>query len=511
MGRSVTVGLGAAGAAGSIAAVLAAAASAAPAPAASGGSSTFTPDYYISPSGSDSNNGTSSSTPWKTFNKAFTTMAAGTSLGLMDGTYSVAAGTGYISYLGTNSNQAPSGNSISDQTVVRAINPGSAKVTGGLFVGRSDRKDSYITFQGITFLDGGELYNTSYVTVKDCGFMGAGFHIGTNDHENGNTRNLIEDVWITATGQRLVSSNYRSDENVWRRVLVRGDGCGTPECTGSGNPNVGLTCYDSRDCSFQNVMVIDRLLLTGDEGYASFATAQHTSGSHLLGRNEWLGCMVINGPDQGFYFEADNVIASDPTWTLENCVAWATEGDGANLGNTSSQRVVIRNLTVGHSGGDGLRVDPAVSAGSVTNILSLSAGRYGVNSAITPTYCNVYGSGDSAYNQTTCTTGAYTYNAETDGSLEYVPRIEASSNLDGIGASGADIGANIVNRYGADGTRYGDSGYHDLTSTALWPWPNQTRIRQELGPDLSITRGFCASGKTLTSYVWEYLGNASPY
>lgn len=59
--------------------------------------------YYISPSGNDSNDGTSPSTPWKTFAKAFPAGCAqtgdcplkpGDGLNLMDGTYSRAANTG---------------------------------------------------------------------------------------------------------------------------------------------------------------------------------------------------------------------------------------------------------------------------------------------------------------------------------------------------------------------------------------------------------------------------------
>jgi hypothetical protein len=123
----------------------------------------------------------------------------------------------------------------------------------------------------------------------------------------------------------------------------------------------------------------------------------------------------------------------------------------------------------------------------------------------------VFGAGTAAYNQTTCVTGATTADALSDGSLEYILRIEDSSPLDGTGSGGADKGANIIYRYGTDGTRFGDSGYNTLTGTLLWPWPNQARIKQEMCTDLSITRGFCSGALTLTGYIWNYLGNGSPY
>src|SRR6185503_7698188 len=87
---------------------------------------------YLSPSGSDANTGADASHPWKTFAKAFGAggIGAGGELILLDGTYSAAAGTGYISYLGTNSAQAPSGKgrSAALQTYVHALNPGNVTI-----------------------------------------------------------------------------------------------------------------------------------------------------------------------------------------------------------------------------------------------------------------------------------------------------------------------------------------------------------------------------------------------
>ena len=90
------------------------------------------------------------------------------------------------------------------------------------------------------------------------------------------------------------------------------------------------------------------------------------------------------------------------------------------------------------------------------------------------------------------------------------------SALKGQGFGGADIGANVLYRYGADGSRFGDAGYNTLSTTALWPWPNEARIKREMCA--GTTRGFCSSARrldgvnpiTLTSYVWEMLGTAMP-
>ncbi|MCR4346534.1 MAG: Ig-like domain-containing protein [Sulfuricaulis sp.] len=473
--------------------------------------------YYLSPTGSDTaNNGLSLASPWKSFAKAFGSMTAGDELILLDGNYSSSAGTGYINYQGSGSAQPPSGTSLSNVTYVHALNPGNVTVQGGLFIGRSTRKDSFIKIQGITFEGGGDLYNTSYVTIKDCGFHGS-FGIGTNDHDNGNDYNLIEDVWVWASGERIIAINYRSHHNVWRRVVVRGDGCGTSGCNGSGNPNVGFTVYNSMDVSVQNVIVVDRILAATDEPYGDFAVAQHAPGPNF-GRAEWLGTISLKAPDTGYYMEPDVGGTVDPTIRISNAVAWDADGEGFNIARSGSNNL-LENLTAYGRTGDSIRVAPELSGGTLRNVISTNSGRYGINSAYKPSYVDAYNARSSAYNNTTCSVGCYTSNPQADGatpSLKYITRVESGSFLKGKGNGGADIGANVLNRYGSNDSRFGESGYNTLTSTALWPWPNEDRIKREMC--VNTTRGFCSTGQrlgnvgpvTLTTYIWEYLGNPIP-
>lgn len=133
-------------------------------------------------------------------------MQGGDELILIDGVYSEAAGTGYINYLGINSAQIPSGTDPSHTTYVQAMHPGNVKILGGLFIGRSFRKDSYIVVDGITFDSGtsesaADLYNTHHVAIKNCGFhsesqsAGAVVNVGTNDNNITNDEVLLQDVW----------------------------------------------------------------------------------------------------------------------------------------------------------------------------------------------------------------------------------------------------------------------------------------------------------------------------
>lgn len=475
--------------------------------------------YYIAPAGSDWNNGRTPARPFRSFAQAFGKMRGGDVLILLDGEYSEAAGTGYISYLGYGSAQPPSGKP-GHPTVIRALNPGKVVIRGALFIGRTpDRggKQAHIRIQGVTFEGGGAIYNGDFITIKDVGFHGS-FGIGTNDHHEFSDNNLIEDVWIWASGERIIAINYRSHKNVWRRVVIRGDGCGTSSCTGSGNPNVGFTVYDSSDISVQNVIVLDRVLAPGDEGYADFAVAQHTADPrYYFGRNEWLGTLSLKAPDLGYYMEPDSGQTVDPTVRIVDAVAWDSAWGGINLARAGTNNH-LENVTVRALRGDAIRIAPVLTSGTLRNVLVAGAGRYGVNSAYTPTHVNVHGAAYRPYGQTTCAAACYARDPRAGDavvSLRYLTRIEPGSFLQGKGYRGAGIGANILYRYGRDGSRYGEPGYNALTRSPLWPWPNEDRLKREMCA--RTERGFCAPGKrldggpiTITSYVWEYLGHALP-
>lgn len=484
---------------------------------ASGESAPIRTTFYISPTGSDWNNGRSATEPFKSFAQAFDKMSAGDELVLLDGAYSEAVGTGYISYTditegigGSHSGQIPSGVDATRMTLVRAQNPGKVTIAGQLFIGRTFRKDNYIRVEGITFKGGGSLFNASYVTIKRCGFHGA-FGIGTNDHDQGNEHNLIEDVWIWATGERVIAINYRSRFNVWRRVLVRGDSCGSQHCRGSGNPNVGITVYDSSNVSMQNVLVVDRILARGDQPYADFAAAQHSPGAYFFGKNEWLGTLSLRSPDTGYYMEPDVGGTIDPTIRISHAIAWDAAELGVNLARAGTNNL-LENLTVRALGGDGVRVAPELTSGILRNVISVDAGRYGINSRYPSRYVNVYNPKVDAYQQTPCITGCYSTNPRADGeipSLNYLVRIEPGSGLKSRGHQGTDIGANLLYRYGVEGSRYGEMHFNTLTSAPLWPWPNEERIKSEMCEQTGVTRGFCRA-KSLTHYIWEYLGNPMP-
>jgi hypothetical protein len=501
--------------------------------------------FFISPNGSDSNHGTLINSPLKTFKQAFQTMGQGDELILLDGTYSVAGETGIlrsVTYNGAsiaNSGPIPSGKTLHWPTIIRALNPGEVIVqdfdNSPLFIGRSNRKVSYLTISGITFYGGGQLFNSSYVTIKDCGFKGS-FSVGTGDHPNGNSYNLIEDVWIWSNNRRIVAINYRSHNNVWRRVVVRSDGCDQPGCESfpKEDPSVGITVYDSHDVSMQNIIVVDRVL-RNDRAYGDFATAQHTSDSqYYLGRNEWLGSMSINSDDAALHFEADSVLASGNTiWKIENFATVGSSIGGINLGNVPynydavgkpiseiSHSTVI--LDTPGSNRSSYRVSPGQSNGLIKNSIGVNGTRTNFNS-ISGGVENSVGFESAAsegnFDSQFCTGSCIdlSSNPTQDGSLLYPTRVETNSSV-ATAISNQSIGANITKQIGSAGSRFGESGYNTKSTIALWPWPNEARIKKEMCLDSEITRGFCSTsnrlnsskGITLSSYIWESLGNQMP-
>ena len=433
--------------------------------------------YYLSPGGRDGADGLSPGKPMRSFERAFSRMQAGDELVLLDGVYSAAAGTGTMHWNnGSASAQIPAG-TATRATVVRAQNPGAVTIQGALFIGRSTRKDSYIRVQGITFEGGGSLYNTSFVTLKDDGFHGP-LDVGTNDHDQGNTDNLIEDVWVWTAGARIIAINYRAHRNVWRRVVVRGDGCGTSACSGSGNPNVGFTVYDSMDVSVQNMLIVDRVLSGSDSPYADFACAQHTPDARwYFGRNEWLGIMSLNAPDVGFYCEPDKGATLSPVLKLRDSVFWNSRGGGVNLARSGTGHVIER-LWI-RSGDDGFRFAPELvrSEARIDGLTISGRGRFALNTSVAATGASISGEWESATNQAGCSARCVT----------------------GTQTAGADPPGNRLVRYGVSGARFGAAGYDDPMPESLWPWPNEERIRRDMCR--ATKRGFCADGMTLTRYL----------
>ncbi len=489
--------------------------------------------FYISPTGNDTNNCTaaqSSSTPKKTFASFFSCGTAGDTYVLLDGTYTQAV-TGLINDnpgYGAYSAVPPSGTSTAVVTIVRAQNPGSVIHSGEHILGGATLHDDYITFNGITFYSPNAMAmyvrHGSYITYKLCGFVSYEEDYdsisGFGDSQAGwpSTHHmLLEDCWMWGKA-RAGTSNYASQYNVFRRVLIRIDGCSTGAACSS-QPNVGVTTYASSNISLQNVIVIDRLL--GSYDYGDFAQAAHgTIPGEIHRDNEWLGCISLHSADRAAYMDPE---ASTGTILIKDFVGWDTKGGmimhGGSAVWTVNNVTINSTSTTGDASATGITLTAMAAGTTLANSIVMgTGGNYGINSDFSTSYMDYLGTWALGAIAGSCSPGCRTTNPLSDGtpaSIKYPVRIETGSLLNTAGGSGTYVGAKIIKRYGVDGARHGETNYNTLSSTDLWPWPNEALIKTQmcnastLTPG-GVTRGFCGD-TSLTRYVMNYLGNGDPY
>jgi len=354
---------------------------------------------------------------------------------------------------------------------------------------------------------------------------------------------LVEDSWVWGYGARYGISFHNGTNNIARRNITRYDR--SPD----GNPKAGLTLYSEDNSLAENNVTVDfdgTGDSTGDVHAAFFTTASVTLPDPPFGLATvgWYGNVAVNtsGQTNGvFFFDSlssvlsytgvgtipltggtarpvitvvDNVIAKASGTTVAGL--WASnDNPGTTTGDTHD--IVFRHNTIYDINGGGrvVRIDAAPRWATVT---------FNDNLINNPTYPGIscfqdmHGSISATNNQNFNCTGSMPVgsvaNLNADPVLSFLLRREAGTagTASNSPASDAgDRGATIVKRY-VNGV---------LTGTDLWPLPNEDIAKLDMcaGPDSAPTintsghnlTGWCASGKSLTRYIWEQLGNPSPY
>jgi hypothetical protein len=363
--------------------------------------------------------------------------------------------------------------------------------------------------------------------------------LGISTNRNSNT--VIERNWVWGYGSRYPVGLYSGVNNVIRENVTRYDGAP------NGQPKAGVVLYDEDGSIAENNITVDFDNGTdtgGDVHAALFTTSSVTNGSYPygLGTVAWYGNIAINtstAGNGGFYLDSHASMASTPsggtpsTFTAkDNIVAGVStsttagmwmSADTAASTNGGQHAITLDHNTIYASNGNGLRLDAySYTSVALTNIIVdggpyTSAGCYNKQWSGTPTASNNlwWNCNNSLYTAMPSATNA-------DPAFVWLENITSGPAYT-TGSGGTNIGATVVNQY-QNGT---------LTGTALWPFPNDSLIVNDfcLGPDTAgagtceaagntsctiytrthNTTGLCASGKSLTKYVWEQLGNPSPY
>lgn len=500
----------------------------------------FSETYYISPTGNDSIGSGSTSKPWRTIKKAFSSMSGGDTLVCKDGIYSGDLNIwGTIVGIGTNA-YPPSGTSTA-WTVVKAEHDGEA-----IFDGEYTRQMAYLAqggnkywqFEGILWCkapDGGcpfGIFYSQYVKLLRCGSYDAGngnatqFNIG---RENGFV--LLENCYSYGNGRYGICV-YLSTACVLRQCVVRSDRDNAWNGS-SYEPIGGISVYSSNNVEVQNCIVIDAdqegAFIEGERAGSFNCPATDFSGANITFRK----CLALNNLYGGM---CSSALAGASSILFENCVVWntwstsaATPDDSGYLNLPYGYDTKYINCIFGMQPTNGYIIRSAANNATTVKNSIIYGSTYAYrafrdieNESYNSFYnvanvMNMDAAGtDHPVSGTDILTANPIWNALNNptGALKYITRVESGSNLSAKGDGGLDIGANVATLVGTPGTLWGEEGYNTVTGVSMWPFPHEALIRSKMraytGGGVSGARGFCADGQSLTKYIWEYLGNEMP-
>ncbi len=517
--------------------------------------------WWVATGGNDSNSGHTPTTAFATFHKALTTMAAGDALYIDDGTYSQDGGIGgyggtYSSWdtsgcltglsghppcLSTHSdvpNEGKSGVDSAHRTRVLGFRRHAVVVDG---TGRASGKKIALQIWKAAHLEVGNIVFQHAQSIGPCEIeqstdiylhhVGCAYPDPVNSSDNNrsaiylgdNDQVLVEDSWAWGWGARYGIVAHGSTNVTLRRNVIRYDGAY------DGQQRAGLNLYSVDGAIAENNVVVDFQADTTGDGtsypndhmpfyWTCSVPLSSPSVAAGQGSTTWLGNVAVNvkGPTVSNWFldshcsiggtftAKHNVVAVGSPAASPSFAVWFSHDDTTPMTST----IFEHNTIYGGSGSTGIRIDstPPWPTMSVKDNLV---------TAITGACLQNLGGGTRTldYNHVNGCTGGFTGDSHvvtTSPSLSYLLRIDSGGGK-GTASDGGDRGATVVKRY-VDGS---------LTGTDLWPFPNEDVIKTDFcgGTDGSggvetkghNTTGWCASGKTLTKYVWEQLGNSSPY
>ena len=444
----------------------------------------------------------------------FANMSSGDTLIIKDGTYTGAAN------MISNANKPPSG-SEGAYTVVRAENDGnvffdgqSARETFTVY-GNGTAAMQYVTFIGLvwknstsnTMISYGDNHHLKFIRCG-AGEGGAGAY-SFGAHGQNNTyfpRYILFEECYAWGASRYKFIAYQASYVIFRRCVARFDYVNT------GEPSGGFSIYNSNNILVQNSIAIDGNTRTlwgnSTTDNAAFYAPNNTSPSTNV---TVVGSIALNW-DMPFAGTRGDTVA---TVNFNNCVGWATTS-----GDSLSRGLLIA-YDQGTFGNFTTPSTPSFNGYGGTQSITTSI-FYGISTNVIDQFETV--SYNSFYNNPTYSGGSNPIKTVNPlaASLLYLPRIESSSPLATAGSGGKTVGATILKKIGASGTLWGETGYNTVTTENLWPFPHEDKIKANMSTynlhGVNGARGFCATGKqldginniTLTSYIWEYLGNKMP-
>jgi len=317
--------------------------------------------------------------------------------------------------------------------------------------------------------------------------------IGTNDRTPGALDVLVEDSWVYGPGGRYKILVFNAQRVVLRRVVARHD---AGWIRGDENPQGGIAIYNSRDVSLQNGIVLDSDLDYADWLGAITHVQNRIDGTLVSSGISIRGSIVLNIANVGVSYEGNGAIADA---RIVDTIVWKVARSALTL-NGGSHLVLADHLTVGE-----------VSSGDAINLFGGREAALSVRNSIVSAEANrafnrqrgfLEGNNNicfSRYRHIECASAGDTSLDPRRNGLSRLPHIDDDSTL-----GRAQVGANVTTRIGVSGALYGEPGFDELGREALWPWPQETRLKADLCED-GVKRGLCGTGSSLTKYIWGFL------
>ncbi len=385
-------------------------------------------------------------------------MTGGDVLIVKDGTYNENMGEWFWSGGVKLSSSGPPGGTQENHTIIMGERVGGVIVNGRLHaVGWPE----YVTVMQFTFLNGGEIDNTSQIFVSRSGFKG-GLSTARSSYI------YKEDIWAWGSN-RYTISNYAADHVVDNRVIARLDDLGEVPSLPVGAISHYLTNYSV----IANALLFD---VTG-----SFAQPYDLvySSRPDVGFNKLYGIIGFNaGSELGGIYPGDGGAGGHE---INNSVVWGTSRRGMKF-NSPGPNFVL-NSTIGQNAGNAIEGQDNITANN--NIFLNNGGIESLSQCDNNLFSSSGPAGSCSNSDTT-----------TIPEIRYLPRSPISGK-----------GATIEKRYQ---TTLNQNDEYDVTLTSedLWPWPYEDIIKRDMCAESSY--GWCATNKTLTEYVWEFLGYTIP-
>ncbi len=446
--------------------------------------------YYISPSNAaDTNSGTSSNEPWKTFEHAVSGIKPGDTLMLMDGIYYQTLD---ISISGE----------MDAPVSIQALNDGKAIIDGQgirqtlIIEGTSDNYRHDIILEGFVCTNSiksvYDVKHTRRLTMRRLSGSNA-VNLDGNYHVFDFDRCediLVEDCAAFGTG-RILFNYYASLRGTFRRCWGRW------KDNRHGSVKTALTCYGSGDCLIENcVMTMEPDVKLRVEGIK----VNRRDGNPYGSRNKIYGNIVygINSSGGTGFMTQGNELIDDNEWINNASIGNARGCHQRNDRNLRVNRMTIaESIEKGFSQVPYCKTKPAydctwriytdirntsivqapegISRNESPIMLPMGCPGGPFYGEMTHSWNNIYDS-DSPYSGTSAGSNETTINPQYDtktygkGAYLIVPPA-----LKGKGEDGSDIGAEILFR----------SINGQLTNEPLWPWPMENRILSETG--VSVT------------------------